>query len=111
MLDDSSSLSSFDCQDFTIDGTSLRRRKSVDGTSLLSVQSLDSGSIHNTVHDAELAEKARLREQAAANADGHLRKAPTVAAALEPLADIGKVLRPPRKKGPGYIDPQLDPFT
>ncbi|KAJ7720590.1 hypothetical protein DFH07DRAFT_712612, partial [Mycena maculata] len=43
--------------------------------------------------------------------DGILRQAPTVESALKALADIGKVLRPPRKKGPGYIDPNIDPFT
>ncbi|KAJ7165269.1 hypothetical protein C8R46DRAFT_865640, partial [Mycena filopes] len=42
---------------------------------------------------------------------GRLREAPTVEAALAALGDIGKVLRPPRKKGHGYIDPHLDLFT
>ncbi|KAK7041229.1 hypothetical protein R3P38DRAFT_2412406, partial [Favolaschia claudopus] len=38
-------------------------------------------------------------------------QAPSVADADSALKDIGTVLRPPRKKGPGYIDPKLDPFT
>ncbi|KAJ7455630.1 hypothetical protein B0H11DRAFT_2322407 [Mycena galericulata] len=63
------------------------------------------------ITDAELAERARLREQAAKTADGHLREAPSVAVANAALVDRGKVLRPPRKKGPGYIDPKIDPFT
>ncbi|KAK7015444.1 hypothetical protein R3P38DRAFT_2369160, partial [Favolaschia claudopus] len=48
---------------------------------------------------------------AAARLDGRLREAPSIEAARAALADIGKVLRPPRKKGPGYIDLKLDPFT
>ncbi|KAJ6536875.1 hypothetical protein B0H19DRAFT_962801 [Mycena capillaripes] len=122
MFDDRSSLSSSDSQDFDITsngGTSSSQpRNSIDGTSLNSVNSLNSASIHDNsdavsppLTDADLAERARQREQAAANADGHLQEAPTVEAALAALAEVGRVLRPPRKKGPGYIDPRLDPFT
>ncbi|KAJ7879859.1 hypothetical protein B0H13DRAFT_2345857 [Mycena leptocephala] len=91
--------------------------KPVDATSLDS-SSLDSASVHSSrvpptlpVTDADLAARARERELAAANADGRLREAPTLQATLDALKDIGKVLRPPRKKGYGYIDPKLDPFT
>ncbi|KAK6972244.1 hypothetical protein R3P38DRAFT_2750386, partial [Favolaschia claudopus] len=87
---------------------------SVDSASL---KSADSASIKFPTPqpplptDAELAERARAREVAAKSADGHLRQAPSVADADSALKDIGTVLRPPRKKGPGYIDPKLDPFT
>ncbi|CAK5262712.1 unnamed protein product [Mycena citricolor] len=43
--------------------------------------------------------------------DGYLRQAPSITAALSALVDLDRVLRPPRKKGPGYLDPKLDPFT
>ena len=36
---------------------------------------------------------------------------PSIEEARLALNDIGVVLNPPRKKGPGYIDPKLDPFT
>ncbi|KAE9389760.1 hypothetical protein BT96DRAFT_796455, partial [Gymnopus androsaceus JB14] len=38
-------------------------------------------------------------------------EAPTIQEAEAALKDINKVLRPPQKAGPGYIDPGLDPFT
>ncbi|THU82238.1 hypothetical protein K435DRAFT_823274 [Dendrothele bispora CBS 962.96] len=45
------------------------------------------------------------------DAPGRQREAPTLVEAQSALKDINKVLRPPRKKGPGYLDPKLDPFT
>uniref|UniRef100_A0A0W0FI22 Uncharacterized protein n=1 Tax=Moniliophthora roreri TaxID=221103 RepID=A0A0W0FI22_MONRR len=48
---------------------------------------------------------------AQADADGQQCEAPMIAEALEALKDIRKVLHPPQKKGPGYINPELDPFT
>ncbi|KAJ7445373.1 hypothetical protein B0H11DRAFT_2249507 [Mycena galericulata] len=85
----------------------------IDSASSKSVDSASLKSLPDTpvITDAELAERARLREQAAKTADGHLREAPSVAVANAALVDLGKVLRPPRKKGPGYIDPKIDPFT
>ncbi|KAJ7893689.1 hypothetical protein B0H14DRAFT_3666320 [Mycena olivaceomarginata] len=79
----------------------------------LDVISLDSISIPDKTPptDADLAERARQREAAASQAHGHLREAPSVEAACAALSDIGKILRPPRKKGHGCVDPQLDPFT
>ncbi|KAJ7765903.1 hypothetical protein DFH07DRAFT_955567 [Mycena maculata] len=86
---------------------------SIDSASSKSVASASLKSTPDTpvISDAELAERARLRERAAKTADGHLREAPSVAVADAALADLGKVLRPPQKKGPGYIDPKIDPFT
>ncbi|KAJ7790807.1 hypothetical protein B0H14DRAFT_2625691 [Mycena olivaceomarginata] len=79
----------------------------------LDTVSLDSISItdKSPPTDGDLAEHARQCEAATANSDGWLREAPTVEAAHVALNDIGKVLRPLRKKGPGHIDPQPDPFT
>jgi hypothetical protein len=123
MFDDSSSTDS-DSLDFhftsgphlSADYMSSNYREAVDFASLntadsasLDSMSLDSVSVHNLdiplsqpVTDADLAKRARQRELAAAKSDGQLREAPTVEAALAALNDIGKVLRPPRKRGPGF---------
>lgn len=40
-----------------------------------------------------------------------LHSSPTVEKASYSLSRLGRVVRPPRKKGPGYIDPHHDPYT
>ncbi|KAJ6524969.1 hypothetical protein B0H19DRAFT_1276328 [Mycena capillaripes] len=90
-----------------------RPRTSVDS------MSLDSASIHSDstpagfppMTDADLADATRQRAHSAAARDGRIREAPAIEAALDALKDIGTVLHPRRKKGPGYVDPHLDPFT
>ncbi|KAJ6629861.1 hypothetical protein B0H10DRAFT_1903748 [Mycena sp. CBHHK59/15] len=122
MLDDTSSLTdsesdSFDFQFSPADFTSsinLADSASLDSVSLGSVKGSTlpgPGPTSLPTTDADLAERARQRQQAAAQSDGRLREAPTIEAARAALADIGKVLRPPRKSRPGYIDPEINPFT
>ncbi|KAJ7914128.1 hypothetical protein B0H13DRAFT_2325570 [Mycena leptocephala] len=100
MFDDTSSSDS-DSLDFRF--TPGAKNDSTDFASSINHQaSVDSASLDSaSSHD----------NPAYADTDGRLREAPTIEAARAALADIGKVLRPPRKKGPGYIDPHLDPFT
>lgn len=43
--------------------------------------------------------------------DGKLREAPTVTQAFAALKDLKNVLNPPRKKGPGHVDPELNIFV
>ncbi|KAJ7886305.1 hypothetical protein B0H13DRAFT_2535256 [Mycena leptocephala] len=120
MFDDTSSVSDSDSLDFHF--TSRRHNGSIDyASSINPPDSVDSASLDSVSRnnsptsplptEAELAERAQQREKAAAATEGRRREAPTIEAARAALQDIGKVLRPPRKKGPGYIDPHLDPFT
>jgi hypothetical protein len=86
------------CNDFDDSVSS----KSVDSLSLKSIASQPP-----LLSDAELAERARVREAAAKAADGHLREAPSVADANAALKDIGMVLRPPTRFWLGDISPAL----
>jgi hypothetical protein len=121
MFDDTSTLSSSDSLDFHFAASGhhdkltdfVSSKNSVDSTLLKSL-SINDDHRPNALPpptNTDLAERARQREQAAANIAGRLREAPMVDAACAALADLGTVLWPPRKKGPGYIDPQIDPFT
>ncbi|KAJ6483127.1 hypothetical protein C8R45DRAFT_1148855 [Mycena sanguinolenta] len=119
MLDDSSSFanSEFDSLDFDfspadfVSAVHPGDSASLDSLSIALADATDPGPTFSSPTDADLAEHARQREEVAAKSDGQLREAPTIEAARAALDDIGKVLRPPRKKGHGYIDPELDSFT
>jgi hypothetical protein len=43
--------------------------------------------------------------------DGQERQAPTQVQVIEALKDLKNILRPPRKTGAGYTDPNIDPFA
>ena len=43
--------------------------------------------------------------------DGHIQEAPSLYSAKLAVDDLKPILRPPRKTGPGYIDPELDHFV
>jgi hypothetical protein len=43
--------------------------------------------------------------------DGQERQAPAQVQAIKALKDLKNILCPPRKTGPGYTDPKIDPFA
>lgn len=62
----------------------------------------------------KLSTQKKCTQKATANKetrDGKTREAPTVLYGLAALKDLKNVLNPPRKKGPGYVDPKLDVFV